>query len=144
MIAAARPATAAETPVATVTSGQVRGEIADGIAVFKGIPYGASAAGVNRFRPPQPVQPWNGVRDALTFPSMAPQPPSPIRGLFASWSDPSTIGEDCLGLNVWTPAVHDGGKRPVMASTSVPLGNAVRRWSETYAAVGMKRQKTMG
>ena len=45
---------------------------------------------------------------------MAPQPDSPIRSLFASWTDPTTSGEDCLGLNIWTPALRDGARRPVM------------------------------
>ena len=86
----------------------------DGISVFKGIPYGAPTSGANRFRKPQPPQAWSGVRDATAYPNMAPQPPAPIRGLFASWTDPTTISEDCLGLNVWTPGLRDGGKRPVM------------------------------
>ncbi len=86
----------------------------DGISVFKGIPYGAPTSGANRFRKPQPPQAWAGVRDATAYPNMAPQPPAPIRGLFASWTDPTTISEDCLGLNVWTPGLRDGGKRPVM------------------------------
>jgi para-nitrobenzyl esterase len=109
---AASPAQAA--PVAETRHGKVRGTVSDGISVFKGIPYGASTAGGNRFRKPQPPKAWSGVRDSLAYPNMAPQPPAPIRGLFASWTDPTTVDEDCLGLNVWTPGVGDGGKRPVM------------------------------
>jgi para-nitrobenzyl esterase len=112
---AARAASPAQTaPVAETRTGKVRGTIRDGISIFKGIPYGASTAGANRFRKPQLPRAWSGVRDALAYPNMAAQPPAPIRGLFASWTDPTTIDEDCLGLNVWTPAVGDGGKRPVM------------------------------
>ena len=111
--AAARPANA-EDAIADTASGKVRGRSVDGINVFKGIPYAASTAGANRWRRPQPPQAWSGVRDALTYPSMAPQPDAPIRGLFASWTDPTTSGEDCLGLNVWTPGLRDGAKRPVM------------------------------
>jgi para-nitrobenzyl esterase len=103
-----------ESPIATTASGKVRGRIVDGINVFKGIPYAASTASANRWRKPQPPQSWTGIRDALTYPSMAPQPEAPIRGLFASWTDPTTSGEDCLGLNVWTPGLRDGAKRPVM------------------------------
>jgi para-nitrobenzyl esterase len=101
-------------PVAETRHGKVRGHLNGAINVFKGIPYGAPTSGANRFRKPQPPQAWSGVRDALAYPSMAPQPPAPIRGLFASWTDPTTIGEDCRGLNIWTPALNDGGKRPVM------------------------------
>jgi len=111
--AAARPAIP-DAPIANTVSGKVRGELIDGVNVFKGIRYAASTAGANRWRKPQPVQPWSGVRDALTYPSMAPQHDAPITGLFASWTDPTTSGEDCLGLNVWTPGLRDGAKRPVM------------------------------
>jgi para-nitrobenzyl esterase len=103
-----------QAPVADTRHGKVRGTLKDGISVFKGIPYGAPTSGANRFRKPQPPQAWSDVRDATAYPSMAPQPPAPIRGLFESWTDPTTPGEDCLGLNVWTPALRDGGKRPVM------------------------------
>jgi para-nitrobenzyl esterase len=111
---ATEPTAFSQAPVASTGSGKVRGQIVDGISVFKGIPYAASTAGANRLRKPQPAEEWPGVRDALSYPSMAPQPDSPIRGLFASWTDPTTSGEDCLGLNIWTPALRDGAKRPVM------------------------------
>jgi para-nitrobenzyl esterase len=105
---------AADAPIASTAGGKIRGQVVDGINVFKGIPYAATTAGANRFRKPQPPKDWSGIRDALTYPAMAPQPDRPIRGLFASWTDPTTSGEDCLGLNIWTPALRDGGKRPVM------------------------------
>ena len=105
---------AGESPIANTVSGKLRGELIDGVNVFKGIRYAASTAGANRWRKPQPVEPWSGVRDALTYPSMAPQHDAPITGLFASWTDPTMSGEDCLGLNVWTSGLRDGAKRPVM------------------------------
>ena len=71
-VLAARPGAAAEAPVAHTHAGSVRGAMVDGIACFKGIRYGADTAGGNRFRPPQPVKPWRGVRDALEFAPMAP------------------------------------------------------------------------
>lgn len=89
--------------------GRLRGLKSDGLMTFKGIPYGGSVAAPNRFKAPVPLQPWTGVRDALK--SGAPAMQTPIRPSFgASEGMPA---EDCLFLNVWTPAA-DGRKRPVM------------------------------
>jgi para-nitrobenzyl esterase len=98
-------------PIVETTAGRVAGTIEDSLAVFKGIPYAAPPVGPLRFRPPQPATPWTGVRQADTWGKWAPQPPSPD----AAGLGGEEIGqdEDCLTLNVWTPAV-DGGKRPVM------------------------------
>jgi para-nitrobenzyl esterase len=105
-------------PVAETTSGRVRGAIIEGIAAFKGIPYGASTAGANRFRPPQPPVPWTGTRDALSNGGRAPQDGlrpgnRPELATFSGNPDTSPDSEDCLTLHVWTPAT-DGAKRPVM------------------------------
>lgn len=90
--------------------GKLRGSAVNGIQVFKGIPYGGSAAGVNRFLPPTRPQPWTGVRDATAFGPRAlqvedsrfPRPGQPPQS------------EDCLVLNVWTPEIGSRSKRPVM------------------------------
>jgi para-nitrobenzyl esterase len=95
------------TITANTTAGAVRGADTDGVNVFKGLPYAAPPVGERRFRPPAPVEPWGGVRDALEFADNCPQPPPTI----ALVDGPQS--EDCLFLNVWTPAV-DGGSRPVM------------------------------
>jgi para-nitrobenzyl esterase len=96
--------------VVETTAGSVRGQVTDGIRSFKGIRYGADTTGPNRFRPPQPVEPWAGVRDAFEFAPSCPQPPDRPLG----WDPEPSLGEDCLALNVWTPAADDGGRRPVM------------------------------
>src|SRR5271156_2221321 len=60
-------------PVVDTTSGKIRGTAVDGIKAFKGVPYGASTAGANRFMPPQKPAPWSGVREALDWAGHAPQ-----------------------------------------------------------------------
>jgi len=91
--------------------GKVRGADTEGIKIFKGIPYGANTAGANRFMPPADPAKWSGVRDALAFGPSAPQTDPGARAAVAGRSVES---EDCLVLNIWTPAVNDGKKRPVM------------------------------
>src|SRR5262245_47108178 len=64
-------------PVVKTRAGEVRGHITQGVSAFKGVPYAAPPFGVNRLRPPQPVRPWPGVRDALVYGPKTPQPPYP-------------------------------------------------------------------
>ncbi|HKP60105.1 MAG TPA: carboxylesterase family protein [Polyangiales bacterium] len=93
--------------LAWTKQGRVAGELANGPSyVFRGIPYARPPLGRLRFRAPEAPEAWQGVREAVRFGAAAPQD----KGLATDIGDRS---EDCLHLNVWTPAV-DRGRRPVM------------------------------
>ncbi len=96
--------------IAATSAGRVRGIAVEDIKIFKGIPYGGTTAGKNRFMPPTKPTAWTGTRDALTWGPTAPQ----TVGAGAGQSDGPGEAEDCLVLNVFTPALGDGRKRPVM------------------------------
>lgn len=109
-------------PVVETTAGRIHGTLVDDIHVFKGVPYGAPTGGANRFMPAKKPVPWTGVKDTLDYGFSSPQrnPAAKRGGALAGAA--SLIGdlsglpesEDCLVLNIWTPAVNSGGKRPVM------------------------------
>lgn len=94
--------------VAQTTAGQVQGTELDGIYRYLGIPY---AQAVERFVPAGPVEPWEGVRMAEEYGPMSPQ--GSISGLGGE-NDQAGTDNNCQNLNIWTPGLHDGAKRPVM------------------------------
>lgn len=104
-------------PVVTTDAGAIRGTMThEEVVAFRGIPYAAPPTGPLRFRPPEPVAHWDGVRAAIAAPAACPQPRLPR--LFDKL-DPAVArfreryDEDCLTVNVWTPAADDG-RRPVL------------------------------
>jgi para-nitrobenzyl esterase len=104
-----------EAAVVETTYGKVRGTFRDGIHGFRGIPYGESTAGARRWLPPAPPQPWTGVRETVEYGPRAPQNERPSREPHLTWiRDRRPWNEDCLALNVWTPAANDPGRRPVL------------------------------
>jgi len=97
-------------PVRT-QAGLVQGTTQDGITVYKGIPFGEPPVGDLRWRPPQPPAPWKGVKETDKFAPACMQNPivMPALGI-----ESVPVSEDCLYLNVWTPAKSPKDKLAVM------------------------------
>ena len=100
------------------SNGRVRGRTENGLQVFRGIPYGGNTGGKNRFMPPTPAAKWANVREAADWGHIAPKPVSAVTpnsyGAMVEWNEyRGGISEDCLTLNVWTPAA-DNRKRAVV------------------------------
>ena len=124
--------------------GQVQGYILDDVYTYLGIPYGAPTGGANRFLPPQEPESWEGIRPALFYGNDAPQAHD------NKWKNNSSTftdhwnyydySEDCLNLNVWTPA-PDGKKRPVivwMHGGGFSAGNSIEQ--DGYHGANLARE----
>lgn len=92
-------------------TGTVEGRTKDGVTQYRGIPYAAAPVGDLRFRPPQPAPAWTGTRDATRFGAQAPQAAGQMEQMLGGQMP--VTSEDCLFLNVYTPAADDG-RRPVL------------------------------
>ncbi|MEO6377498.1 MAG: carboxylesterase family protein, partial [Caulobacteraceae bacterium] len=102
-------------PIVETADGKVRGYVAGGIHTFRGLRYGATTGGANRFKPPVRPAPWTGVMETLIAGggSIAPQVLPKGPNYEETRPDSPPMSEDCLFLNLFTPGV-DGAKRPVM------------------------------
>lgn len=96
--------------IASTSYGQLRGDLSDGLQIFRGVPFAKPPVGALRFAAPEPPACWDGVREATAFGHGALQAESPVSQALAM-EVPDT-DEDCLYLNIWTPGVE--GRRPVM------------------------------
>nr|XP_048287137.1 acylcarnitine hydrolase-like [Myodes glareolus] len=112
-------------PIRTTHTGQVQGSLIhlkdtkEGVYIFLGIPFAKPPLRELRFAPPEPPEPWSGVRDGTTYPARCLQNPDAVNSeslAMTKQSVPSiSMSEDCLYLNIYTPAhAHEGSKLPVM------------------------------
>lgn len=131
--------------VARISSGSLQGVMDGGVVSFKGVPYAAPPVGELRWRPPQPVQPWTGVRSAEKFGADCMQLPF----YYDSAPPASSRSEDCLTLNVWTPAsrtaplpvmlwIHGGAGVIGSASPLVYDGTAFARHGVVLVSVNYR------
>jgi para-nitrobenzyl esterase len=120
-----------------IDAGRLRGQTADGIVSYLGVPFAAAPVGPLRWREPQPAPAWSGVRAAANFAPACMQ-----LGVSMPGEPPPKVSEDCLYLNVWAPAGHRPGALPVMVfipgggytngATSLPL-----YWGDRLARRGV-------
>ncbi|MDH6309056.1 para-nitrobenzyl esterase [Dysgonomonas sp. PFB1-18] len=104
--------------IADTEYGKVKGYISRGVYTFLGIPYASETSGKNRFMPPQKHEKWDGIRPAVFYGNSAPQDvysrASTSYDMFVDHWNYDEISENCLSLNIWTNAIADGKKRPVI------------------------------
>lgn len=132
--------------VADTSFGKIRGYQLNGVYTFLGVPYGADTAGKNRFMPPQKPEKWEGIKDTIWWGNTAPQIMdrryANVHYSFADHWNYDDVSEDCLKLNVWTNALADGKKRPVMVwlhGGGFTNGNAIEQdgyYGENFAKKG--------
>ena len=107
-----------DTAVVETECGKVRGFTQSGTYLFRNIPYGATTAGPNRFLPAKKPEAWTGVKPTMAYGPVCPQVAragwhNNEEAWLMDWDD-GFPGEDCLSLNIWTPAINDNKKRTVM------------------------------
>jgi para-nitrobenzyl esterase len=144
------------------TSGRVQGLISSGIRQFKGVPYGASTSGANRFQRPKPARPWTEVRDCFGYAEVSPQVPYDADHEYARLIQFDLnvafggMGENCLHLNIWTPGLGREDKRAVLfcihgggfaiCSGNHPMydGAKLAQWGEVVVVTVTHRLSSFG
>ncbi|HEV3208456.1 MAG TPA: carboxylesterase family protein [Terriglobales bacterium] len=126
-----------ETPITRTESGAISGVVEDGLRIYKGVPFAAPPISDLRWRPPVPVTPWTDIRKADAFAPACMQDGVSMKG-----ETPPTVSEDCLYLNIWTPAKSSQERLPVIVwiygggyingSASMPL-----YWGDRLAHKGV-------
>ena len=124
----------------TTPSGKLRGETANGVRIFRGIPFAAPPIGPLRFRPTAPLQPWKGIREATAFAPPAMQSTQPAGS--------TTMSEDCLYLNVWAPTgkgpypvfvwIHGGSFTGGSSSTPISDGTLFAQQNIVHVTVAYR------
>ncbi len=134
VVAAVQAVSAAAAPQALTESGKIAGISERGLSVYKGVPFAAPPVGELRWRPPAAVAPWTGVREADQFAAACMQ-----EGVSMPGETPPPVSEDCLYLNIWTPAksaaehlpvivwIHGGGYRNGYAAMPLYWGDRLAR-----------------
>lgn len=146
------------TPAKHVTGGVVRGIVdGNGVSIYKGIPFAAPTGGANRWRAPQPVQAWSGIREATEFGPIAVQ--NVATGIFGPWTteyldthftlENGRMSEDCLYLNVWTRAkpnaglpvvvyIHGGANSSGSGENEVYTGEKIAQKGVVYVTINYR------
>lgn len=149
-----------KTDVITVPGGQIVGTVNDhGVRIYKGIPYAASTAGENRWKAPQPVESWEGVRNCTQYGDIAMQNEATTYGGEAAWTDEyldlgmtvqtGEMSEECLNLNVWTAAdpgdklpvivyIHGGGNNSGSGSNEVYTGENIAEKDVVWVSINYR------